>query len=214
MSNSDAPTSIVANRSAGRTWQAGCGMMFDLSSIDSALLDLAIQAINERDAERLLSYLDNTKHFDFLWSNQKAFHACGLFERAVVEAWTSTRTNHVWRYAEWHFLFSCADASRLKTAGDPMPACNSLYRGIAGQGVYRRPFGFSWTADMEKAQWFARRLSRLSNPHVIEIPWPSDNEILFYSDQRGEQEYVLRLDGPPKGTKRHRIQLSDPGKHE
>jgi len=120
----------------------------------------------------------------------------GLYERALLTAFVDTRTNNShWPLDRLRLFFACCDRERLRAAGDPLPGPGPfvLYRGVAGQGARRRLRGLSWSGDLERARWFANRLS-LPRPAVLEVT-AEESAILAYVKDRKEQEFVVDL--PP-----------------
>ena len=67
------------------------------------------------------------------------------------------------------------------------------WRGVAGLGARRRVRGFSWTADQDKAKWFADRSGRfgLANPAVASTTIRREQDVLAYANRRQEQEYII-----------------------
>ena len=94
------------------------------------------------------------------------------------------------------FLFAIADRAKLRAAGDALPSTGpfTLYRGVAGIGRARRIRGWSWTASLPIAQWFATRSFHLGAPkpavYTITIEEPN---ILVYSNERTENEFIVRV---------------------
>jgi hypothetical protein len=79
---------------------------------------------------------------------------------------------------------------KLRAAGDALPGSGpfQVYRGVAGNGSARRPRGLSWTLDVERARWFARRFS-LESPAV----WSGEvaaGDVIVYIDGREEKEVI------------------------
>ena len=65
----------------------------------------------------------------------------GLYEEALLDAWSMTRTNHVtWPPKVITRLFRLANRARLRALGDPLPGTGpfTLYRGVSGTGPLRR----------------------------------------------------------------------------
>jgi hypothetical protein len=92
-------------------------------------------------------------------------------------------------------LFLRADRTRLLQAGSPLPgeAPFTIYRGVAGTGKQRRVRGFSWSASMMIAARFACFFGKVfGNPGLYTVT-VSLNEVLFYTKERHEQEFVVML---------------------
>jgi hypothetical protein len=170
---------------------------FQLDGIPSALHEEvweALQAGNVAALPLCVAY-----DLGIIANNREVFTAAGIYEPAFLEAFTGAEVNHSdWPLATLDVFFRCCDRDRLRAAGDPLPGPGpfTLYRGIAGCGPRRRPRGFSWTADFERAKWFATRLELLDigNPAVLQVTVDED-AVLAYVNERKEQEFVVAL--PP-----------------
>src|SRR5262249_48135162 len=115
----------------------------------------------------------------------------GIYEAALREAFVGHRVNHSgWPEAAIAFLFDRADKNKLRLAGDPVPnGPVVVHRGVAGHGPRRRLRGYSWTALLDVACWFALRLA-LANPTILTATVET-NEVFFYTNGRNEQEFVV-----------------------
>lgn len=83
-----------------------------------------------------------------------------------------------------------------KAAFDALPDQVSLYRGFRGENRKSR----SWTLSKDVAQFFAEEYSiRPGTPHIATLTI-SKSDILFYTNERKEEETVLRL--PIRGSRR------------
>lgn len=187
---------------------------FDLSMVDRVLLDRAAEAIEARDVEGLLCRMSNEKCLAFVADNVEALKAREMYERALMSAWTGTRTNHCeWDSLEILLLFSFADRDKLLAAGDPLPPGEAftLYRGVAGKGRRRKVSGFSWTDDVKQAAWFARRyaLQGLNDPALYTITVPAA-DVLFYWNGRNEHDFVISTRQRPKRLKLDPMQVAPP----
>ncbi len=178
---------------------------FDLSLITSQLHAQAIEAINARDSVGLLCSLDNTACLAFVFDNHRALLARGMFEQALVDAYSGTRTNHRrWDPDVIYFLFALADRDRLRECGPALPEHPvTLYRGVAGYGRLRRLDGFSWTTEVDAACWFALRFS-LPHPAVWTATVPPE-DIYCRVDDRGEGEYLAQ----PRSRRRYSMTLPE-----
>jgi hypothetical protein len=89
-------------------------------------------------------------------------------------------------------MFTRADRTKLRAAGDPLPGAGpfTVYRGVAGRGPARRVRGLSWTDDVEKAAWFAQRLPGLSDPAIYRVI-VEGNEVFACNFGRGEREFIV-----------------------
>lgn len=81
-----------------------------------------------------------------------------------------------------------ADRDKLLAAGDPLPEGKQfkVYRGVSGEGLARRPSGYSWTTDPSVACDFALRGNR-PNPAVYQAT-VARSDVMFYCNARDEQE--------------------------
>jgi hypothetical protein len=170
------------------------------------LIERAEDAAARGDPEEILMLLDNTRELVFVADNMAWLHTLGKYEVCLAEAFIDTRTNYAhWTLAALKRLFAIADRDRLRAAGDPLPPGETftLYRGVAGAGKMRRPSGPSWTADMERAKWFALRVPNLQCRAVYTATVRRE-DVLFYSNEREEKEYVCFVPRP----KRLKIELA------
>ena len=129
-----------------------------LRDIPAGLRDQAIDAYEAGNAIRFLCLADNCFGMRIVYENRFYFLARGMYEEALVDAVTSTRTNNCWvTRGHWSDLFRIADRTRLRAAGTPLPHAGpfTLYRGTHGDRRYVR--GVSWTLDLEQAKWFMGR---------------------------------------------------------
>jgi hypothetical protein len=139
---------------------------------------------------------DNCHALDVVADNVDVLRNAGLYERALLDAFVGTRTNHShWPFDVLMSLFACCDRERLRAAGGPLPGTGPfvLYRGVAGHGARRRLRGLSWTTDPERARWFALRVF-LPHPAVIRVTVDA-SAVLAYVNDREEREFVVAL--PP-----------------
>lgn len=153
-------------------------------------------AVADLDAGDVLGFLSRAAGGNQFWlrivsDNVRALQARGLYEAALLEAWESCRANHsAWTTNEIRYLFRIADRARLLALAPlPGPGPFTLYRGVAGQAPRRRVRGFSWTDDLEKAWWFARRFE-LADPAVYRTAVPAEAVLAFIGD-RDEREFVI-----------------------
>ncbi len=166
----------------------------DLSLTSPGLRGAAAEAFEKGDAGGFLIKAErgNTAWLWIVWFNIVPLKARGIYEKALLIAFSGTRTNNRrWPLDELRFLFEQADRARLRAAGDPLPGPGpfTLYRGVAGRGSARRVRGFSWTADLAAACWFATRPG-LESPAVFRGVF-SDEDVLAYTNGRHEEEFVV-----------------------
>jgi hypothetical protein len=136
--------------------------------------------------------------------NIAALKRRGIYEPALLQAFTITRTNHAgWSPSVIGCLFALADRAKLLAAGDPLPDGETftVYRGVRGVGRRRRiTTGYSWTLDRGCACWFTQRYTHLPDPAVYEATI-SRSEVLAYDEGRSEREVICR----PHQTRRLRL---------
>lgn len=170
----------------------------DFSDIPPSLWKQALEAFEKGDAARVLSSADNLLGMRIVQANVEPLKARGIYEEALLEAFTGTRTNwHHWPMAELERLIRQANRDRLLAAGDPLPGPGpfTLYRGVAGRGAARRIRGLFWTDRLDKARWFAdwhAEQRGLADPTVfrlvVPLPW-----IFAYSNARQESDFIVLL---------------------
>lgn len=162
------------------------------------LVKEAEDAAARGDPETILMLLDNQRELEFVANNIQWLLSLGKYEMCLIQAYTATRTNNMhWPLVVLNRLFSCADKARLLAAGDMLPAGDTftLYRGVAGVGKMRRPSGPSWTSDFETAKWFALRIPHLADPAIYSATVRRE-DVLFYSTDRGEQDFIVFVQSP------------------
>lgn len=167
-------------------------MNLDLSCVHAHLHRQARQAFNKGDAGRLLCSMPSSACLAFVICNVAALKQRGIFEAALVQAWTASNVNNAWLDPfNAYLLFHDGDRAKIRAAGDPIPPGDTftLYRGVAGNGVRRRINGLSWTDDLDCACWFAVRYPRLKHPAVFTATVAAD-DVLFYAAGRDEREFV------------------------
>ena len=178
----------------------------DLRRFPPTLRDKAYKDLEARDILGFLSTADNTQSLYIVVDNLVALRVRGLFEQALLHAWTATRTNNRnWSTARIRHLFTIANRAKLHTAGDPLPGPGpfTLYRGVAGRGAARRIKGISWTACFERAKWFAERYS-LPDPAVFTVQ-AKVRDVLAYMNDRNEEEFLVLL---PRHVKPRRVKFT------
>jgi len=166
-----------------------------------SLHDQAARAWNEGDMDLFfLCVPSHSDHYKRLFQdNEAALKARGLLESAIARMYVGSKVNTAaWTLGELKKLLESCNREKLRAMGQPLPGDGPfvVYRGIAGGGRYRRIKGFSWTASLDLACWFATRL-RLENPAVYTTTFNRE-DILFYTNVRNEQEFV----GIPRFYKR------------
>lgn len=183
----------------------------DLSEIAPYFREEALNSLVKRDAG-FLSYAEhgNQYHVRIVSQNVGLLKALGIFEKALLEAFDFTRTNHRHDLSTLRWLFRMADPKKLRAAGKPLQGSGpfTIYRGVAGHGAARNLRGFSWSGSLGVAAWFADRGAsmNLENPVVLRVVVPAGCVLAYLPDARQEDEYVvqvpddLRLDRVPESV--------------
>jgi len=167
----------------------------------------AQKMLSQGDIEGVLGLLGDGARLDFVCDKAPMLREHGLFERALLDAWTGARTNiRNWSPSFTKSIFGkIADRERLLAAGQPLPGKGpfTLYRGVAGLGASRRVHGISWSSSVERAEWFAAWYAdrfHLPNPCIYRTIVEREH-ILAYTNGRQEQEFLVLL---PQG---HRAEI-------
>ena len=174
---------VKATKAVPRVW---------LDPIPSDLREWACEQLESGDVLGFLCKAQNEYGLHLVAYNCRLLMDRGLYEKALLHAYTATRTNNRhWSELDLQDLFLLAQRDRMLAAGDPLPAPGpyTLYRGVAGRGRARRIQGYSWTASKKEAQWFATRFD-LPDPAVFRTVVDSD-DVFAYCNDRQEQEFVL-----------------------
>lgn len=142
--------------------------------------------------------MDNTSTLAFVFDNCVALKQREMYEAALLDAYSGTRTNLVrWKLAVLRFLFGLADKSKLRALSSPIPHGELiLYRGVSGTGRNRRPTGPSWTSRIEVAAWFANS-AHYGDPAIHTVTIDSDQALAHIVD-RHEAEFIYFAKGNPK----------------
>jgi hypothetical protein len=168
----------------------------NLRHFPEVLRPRASEAFEEKDAAGFLTLTDNELGLQVVADNFLPFQECALYEEALLHAWTGCRTNWC-RYDPKVLLklFAHTDRKRLLALGDPLPGPGPfiLYRGVAGTR-FRHVRGLSWTADRDKAKWFAERYADLGHPAIYQATVPANLVFVRIHDEpfgRQEDEFVV-----------------------
>lgn len=171
----------------------------DFSMIPAAFMKMAQESWEQGDIETVMLRIDSHKHMDFVIGNIVRLISRGLFEKAIIEAYTSINFN-MGRLPNWkdlRVMLNLADRKRLREAGDPIPTKQPIkvYRGVGDGRINTYVRGFSWTSSPEVASYFALDWAdRVKNndPAVFEVIIKPEN-IFFFTNARNEAEYVVDL---------------------
>jgi len=186
----------------------------DLSLIHPALRARAVAALDAGNVEHFLIKAEhgNQHHLEIVLHNMLALQERGLYERALLAAWSGCRMNYSgWPTDTLRWMFGQAERDRLRACGEPLPGSGpfTLYRGVAGTGRRRRVRGFSWTDDRNKAAWFAARLPGLAD-RAIYTTAVTDAAVLAYLDAgeygRNEREFIIM---PPHRMERVPLKVAE-----
>lgn len=164
----------------------------------------ALDAFAAGDADGFLLTASNDFGLDLVWHNIEPLRDARIYERALLTAFFTIRTNNArWPMFALRLLFLIADRKRLLEISDPLPEGERfvLYRGVAGRGNQRRVRGMSWTDDQEQAVWFAKRFSSSLADPAVYTATVGHSEIYAHINTRKENEYVVVLDKKTKAKK-------------
>lgn len=118
--------------------------------------------------------------------------------KGVTDAWTMAE----WPLTAldegiWWMLFDAATEDPLNYLHDgrvvdraELPAEVTLYRGA----IEGREYGMSWTDDLARARWFARRFNGMrgsTDGKVWQVTVDTEVVLARFQDRRGEAEWVL-----------------------
>lgn len=150
----------------------------------------AEKAFADHDAEAFVFCAQPGEELGLVFDNSVALMEAGIYERALVYAWTSVKHNfHRWDTKVLRWLFERADRPRLLAAGDSLPGEPpfTLYRGVSGNGRGRKERGLSWTDSLDTACFFALRYPRLADPAIFTA---KVRRVFCYIKDRDESEFV------------------------
>ncbi len=168
----------------------------DLSLIEDEWQHRVIQAFEDRDVGQILITMSNRDWLAFTYLNIGPLKEIGIYEKMLLEAYTGCALNHgSFPIYVMGRMFAIADKEVLLQTGDPLPdgAPYRLFRGVAGNGRARRKGGISWTADFDRAVWFAKRFSAfLKKPMVYEAIVEREH-VIAYDNSRQEQEFLCLI---------------------
>jgi hypothetical protein len=160
--------------------------------IDGSLHTQAQDALDNCDFPGFLVSASNEASLPLLATVVNKALDCGKLESAFIDAFIATRTNNHRHSQTIECLLQRIDPIKLKSEGDKIPSQDEfrLYRGVSGNDSSRTIKGYSWTNNLELAHWFAMRYSELGKPSIFTTTVCED-AVLFYSNERDENEFVL-----------------------
>lgn len=128
----------------------------------------------------------------------KKFMSLKDFSHYLADAWVSSENPNQDANCDIDMLiswFQQADKKTLMVAEDykvytSLPAELNIYRGVA---LGREPNGLSWTADLEKAKWFAHRFDRGDKQGYVEAAIVNKAGVLAYFNTIDEDELVVNV---------------------
>ncbi len=172
---------------------------------------LAEDAVKDFEAGNVGGFLckaenGNQFHLEIVQANYGPLQKRGLYEEALLDAWVGCRVNwHGYDLDDLLEMFEDTDRDKLRALGDPLPGPGpfTLYRGAGGREPERRVSGLSWTSDLVKARWFARRagLFGLADPAVYRVRVKADDVLVYlHEGERGRKESEFILYPPPRHT--------------
>lgn len=155
----------------------------------------AAEAIERRDGTAFGVALYNSPAYIALTVNRLRLVACGMYEAALIEAYTGCKVSfHGVPAADLAGLFEGADRERCMAVGDPLPGAGpfTVYRGVAGKGNKRRVRGWSWSGSLDVACWFAHRFAEFIGSPAVWTATATAEEIYCYTNELNEDEYIVQ----------------------
>jgi len=165
----------------------------NLNCVEADLHPQAREAFADGDGPGFV-WIASGNRLQHVVDNMRPLKERGIYEASLLTAFTGCKTNHYQWPDDWlDTLFGYADPVRLRQAGESLPGTGPfvLYRGVSGTGRARRLRGYSWTASLDVACWFAVRFPWLAAPTVLMATVPAE-DILAYWNDRGEQEFLWK----------------------
>lgn len=169
----------------------------DLSLIAAEQRNSALAQLRDGDIVGFLRATSSELRIAIVVGNVAYLRGRSLLEPAVVEVFNVRPTNNHHVYRDLEFLLRRADRARLRAAGDPLPGDGpwTVFRGVGGRGANRRIRGYSWTANLERARWFAERASTIGLEHsAVYATTISAESVLFYRHGSDERDFAVLLD--------------------
>lgn len=161
----------------------------DLDKIRGQYLEL----INKVDKVSDLFMLINGPYTGVFFKFTKDYMCVEDYTEFLVELWTSmeypnvdnnvTRREFIsyWKKVDTKYIYSKEDIELL----DSLPEEFSIYRGLMPRA---KKEALSWTLDLDKAIWFAKRFNNHGKVYEAKV---KKEDILSYLSNRGESEIVV-----------------------
>jgi hypothetical protein len=140
-------------------------------------------------------YLNMHAHQDCLSAFARIFDMLDgpTYWRLLGELWTRTEGFHGDKNV-WRDLLSLHPADRGAAMDEAerqtlsnLPPEIRVFRGAGGEQFVR---GFSWTLNLEQAEWFARRFAVLHKTPLVACGRVRKSNVIAYLDHREEREIV------------------------
>lgn len=156
--------------------------------------DFIIEQANqifEHKKKALEEALDKAEYAKYVWLHERPYRLQAflvvdqyLARKARLdvlrEIWTDTE--NFWQYAEeWEGLLEEYEGKDAFKTLKPLPKEFTIYRGGSKSGL-------SWTLDLERAKWFARRYGKT---HPLWKSVVKKRNVIAYFTDRGEEEIVI-----------------------
>jgi len=173
----------------------------DLSLINPLLHEQALRGLREGDVGPFFDSTDSNGSMLLFMRNVGMFQQRGLFEKALLSAWSNQKHNFVFfgdeKYRWDSFLrdrlLEC-NREKLMECSDALPEGEMLtvYRGVSGKGRMRALRGISWSLSMDVARFFGRYGFR---PALYRTTVKRSDVFAYINESgRNEQEVLLLLD--------------------
>jgi len=144
----------------------------------------------ESDPLGAMHKLHKKDHLQFLLNNQGAFQEAARLEEGVLLLYCRDHGPFVSGsdVAMWSDLFEACDNESLYKLGDPVTfASTTVYRGSV-MGIKR---SLSWSADRQKAKWYAERWQDpVGGGEIYEVDI-TKRDVLVYLEQSREAEIIV-----------------------
>jgi hypothetical protein len=167
----------------------------NLQYVPLDLQKTATELLFGRDTRGFLGTASNEYSLPIVWNNRELLKELDLYEEALLDAVTASRTNNAgFSEEKIRVLLVEANHERLRFLA-PLPCTGPfiLYRGVSGSGMKRRTKGLSWTSSLETAVWFAGRYAQhLESPAVYRVSVEALH-VLAYTNKREEHEFLVLL---------------------